>query len=230
MKRKLISMLLAACMAASAATVGVVQDWSYNNIKANMKDIAEAGYTAVQTSPVQPPKDYNSSWTDSSKQWWKLYQPLGLRVADENSWLGNKAELKAMCDEAEKYGIKVIVDIVANHLANKGPKAGTYENLSPDVDDEMKNAYYYHSDTDGIDDLDRYHITHFHMGQPDLNTGHPDVQNKVKRLLRECYDLTARSSAMRERISRTTRNIWRSPTMKRAITRAATRRAATVKA
>ena len=82
MKRKLISMLLAACMAASAATVGVVQasasevdpklaqdtvqggailhcfDWSYNNIKANMKDIAEAGYTAVQTSPVQPPKDY----------------------------------------------------------------------------------------------------------------------------------------------------------------------------
>ena len=183
MKRKLISMLLAACMAASAATVGVVQasasevdpklaqdtvqggailhcfDWSYNNIKANMKDIAEAGYTAVQTSPVQPPKDYNSSWTDSSKQWWKLYQPLGLRVADENSWLGNKAELKAMCDEAEKYGIKVIVDIVANHLANKGPKAGTYENLSPDVDDEMKNVYYYHSDTDGIDDLDRYHIT-----------------------------------------------------------------------
>ncbi len=110
MKRKLISMLLAACMAASAATVGVVQasasevdpklaqdtvqggailhcfDWSYNNIKANMKDIAEAGYTAVQTSPVQPPKDYNSSWTDSSKQWWKLYQPLGLRVADVHGW------------------------------------------------------------------------------------------------------------------------------------------------
>ena len=216
MKRKLISMLLAACMAASAATVGVVQasasevdpklaqdtvqggailhcfDWSYNNIKANMKDIAEAGYTAVQTSPVQPPKDYTwegQVYTNTDGQWWKLYQPLGLRVADENSWLGNKAELKAMCDEAEKYGIKVIVDIVANHLANKGPKAGTYENLSPDVDDEMKNEYYYHSDTGGIDDSNRYHITHFHMGQPDLNTGHPDVQNKVKRLLRECYDL-----------------------------------------
>ncbi len=176
MKRKLISMLLAACMAASAATVGVVQasasevdpklaqdtvqggailhcfDWSYNNIKANMKDIAEAGYTAVQTSPVQPPKDYiweGQVYTNTDGQWWKLYQPLGLRVADENSWLGNKAELKAMCDEAEKYGIKVIVDIVANHLANKGPKAGTYENLSPDVDDEMKNEYYYHSDTYG---------------------------------------------------------------------------------
>ena len=213
MKRKLISMLLAACMAASAATVGVVQasasevdpklaqdtvqggailhcfDWSYNNIKANMKDIAEAGYTAVQTSPVQPPKDYNSSWTDSSKQWWKLYQPLGLRVADGDTWLGTKTELKAMCDEAEKYDIKVIVDIVANHLANDNTKAGTYEHLSPYVDDEMKNPDYYHSDKDGIDESNRYHITQFHMGQPDLNTGNRDVQDKVKRLLRECYDL-----------------------------------------
>ena len=88
---------------------------------------------------MQPPKDYTwegQVYTNTDGQWWKLYQPLGLRVADENSWLGNKAELKAMCDEAEKYGIKVIVDIVANHLANKGPKGGTYANLSSDVDDE----------------------------------------------------------------------------------------------
>ena len=39
-------------------------NWSYNNIKSNLKAIADAGYTAVQTSPVQPPKDYNSGWTD----------------------------------------------------------------------------------------------------------------------------------------------------------------------
>lgn len=57
-------------------------DWSYNNIKANLASIAAAGYTAVQTSPVQQPKDYSSSYTDQSGQWWKLYQPLGLSVAD----------------------------------------------------------------------------------------------------------------------------------------------------
>ena len=95
-------------------------NWSYNNIKSNLADIAAAGYTAVQTSPVQKPKDYNSSWTDVSGQWWKLYQPLGLSVSDGNTWLGTKAELKALCDEADSYGIKVIVDIVANHLANNG--------------------------------------------------------------------------------------------------------------
>ena len=33
-------------------------NWSYNNIKKYMKDIAAAGYTSIQTSPVQQPKDY----------------------------------------------------------------------------------------------------------------------------------------------------------------------------
>ncbi|MDD6488542.1 MAG: hypothetical protein PUG48_01835, partial [Clostridia bacterium] len=33
-------------------------NWSYNNIKKYMKDIAAAGYTSIQTSPVTQPKDY----------------------------------------------------------------------------------------------------------------------------------------------------------------------------
>ena len=78
-------------------------DWSYNSIKSNMKAIADAGYTAVQTSPVQPSKDYSSSWMDQQGQWWKLYQPIGVYIADgQNSWLGTKNELKAMCAEADK--------------------------------------------------------------------------------------------------------------------------------
>ena len=81
MKHKIISILLATCMAASALAVGSVQasasefdpklaqnsvqggailhcfNWSYDNIRAALPDIAAAGYTAVQTSPVQPPKE-----------------------------------------------------------------------------------------------------------------------------------------------------------------------------
>ena len=74
-------------------------DWSYTSIKNNMKAIKDAGYTAVQTSPVQPAKDYSASYRDQSGQWWKLYQPLGIRISEGNqTWLGSKAELKAMCD------------------------------------------------------------------------------------------------------------------------------------
>ena len=36
-------------------------NWSYNTIKENLPAIAAAGYTTVQTSPVQQPKDYSTS-------------------------------------------------------------------------------------------------------------------------------------------------------------------------
>ena len=103
-------------------------NWSYNNIKKYMKDIAAAGYTSIQTSPVQQPKDYywqgvaygnvgipNGTGGEDGN-WWKAYQPVTFNICDNgHTWYGTKTEFKAMCAEAEKYGIKVIVDIVANH-------------------------------------------------------------------------------------------------------------------
>ena len=35
-------------------------NWSYNSIKNNLPAIAAAGYSTVQTSPVQQPKDYGT--------------------------------------------------------------------------------------------------------------------------------------------------------------------------
>ena len=163
-------------------------DWSYTSIKNNMKAIKEAGYTAVQTSPVQPAKDYNSSYRDQSGQWWKLYQPLGIRISESSqTWLGGKSELKAMCTEAEKYGIKVVVDIVANHVANKSDGGGSW-NVNDNVDGDLKRDYYYHSENYGASDGDRYSMTHGHIGMPDLNTAHPDIQNKFKSLLIDCIN------------------------------------------
>ena len=163
-------------------------DWSYRSIRANLQAIKDAGYTAVQTSPVQPPKDYNSNWRDQNGQWWKLYQPIGIRIADGNSWLGNKSDLKSLCTEADKYGIKVIVDIVANHLANKGSEGGGFGNLCDGVDSELKRSEYYHTEGYYASDGDRYSMTHGHIGQPDLNTGNTDIQNKYKQLLIDCID------------------------------------------
>ena len=210
--RRITSLFLALCMIVSIAAIGIVPaaadttyetyaqetirgsvilhcfDWSYNSIKAALPDIAAAGYTAVQTSPVQRPKDYNASWTDASNQWWKLYQPLGFSVADNGTtWLGTKAELTSLCTEAEKYDIKVIVDIVANHVANSNTGGG-YANVNPGVDSWLKNASYYHSSTNGSNDDSRYNITQYHIGMPDLNTGNATVQGKVLDLLEECLD------------------------------------------
>ena len=59
-------------------------NWSYNTIKENLPAIAAAGYTTVQTSPVQQPKDYSTSG-DVTGQWWKLYQPISFHIAEESS-------------------------------------------------------------------------------------------------------------------------------------------------
>ena len=216
LSKRLVSLFLSACVLCSALAIGsfgasatdydysanpeLAQEtirggavlhcfcWSYNTIKAKLSEIYAAGYTAVQTSPVQPPKNYGLSYTDMSGQWWKLYQPLGFRVSDGSSWLGTKDELTSLCETADNYGIKVIVDIVANHMANNGNEGGTYSYLNQYVDSDMKNPDFYHTYNKKTNDNSRYNMTQYHLGMPDLNTQNSIVQNKALALLEECVD------------------------------------------
>ena len=209
MKRKLLALLLALVMVLSLLPAALVPDtavaetidqtsveggailhcfdWSYNEIKAALPDIKAAGYVAVQTSPVQQPKDYNAEWTDGN-QWWKLYQPLGFTIADGDTWLGTKAELTELCTVAEdQYGIKVIVDVVANHLANK-TGGGGWEQVNENIDPDLYYPEYFHTNTAGVNDTNRYTMTQNQMGMPDLNTSNQFVQQKVYDFLVECVD------------------------------------------
>ena len=174
-------------------------NWSFTAIKNNMKDIAEAGYTSVQTSPVQRPKDYSQGSDQTG--WWKVYQPTTICFAPEgHPWFGTKAEFKAMCDEAEKYGIKVIVDVVANHMANN---TGHIGNSRADISDQNDPTFrdddscWHLNGSTGIDynnqhrNGDTSSLTHGFGGWPDLNTGSKKVQNAVIDLLKECIDLGA---------------------------------------
>ena len=165
-------------------------DWSYNTIKEHLPEIAEAGYTTVQTSPVQTPKDFGGSM-DTAGQWWKLYQPLSFSIA-ENSWLGNKQELTDLCAEAEKYGIKVICDIVSNHMANDNE--GNALTYYPDIENYESEIYanttkYFHQQRRSVDDSKVEYIVTGHLdGLPDLNTSEEYVQERVVSLLKECID------------------------------------------
>lgn len=166
-------------------------NWSYNSIRANLQSIKDAGYTAVQTSPVQPPKDYSSSWTDVDGQWWKLYQPISISIANGNSWLGTKAQLKSLCDAAENLGMKVIVDIVANHMANVSESGGNQmSNIYYQVDSNLRNnSNYWHINWDWAnDDGNRYTMTVGSIGMPDLNTGNSYIQDAYKNLLIDCIN------------------------------------------
>ena len=187
-------------------------NWSYNNIKKYLPQIAAAGYTSIQTSPVTQPKDYywegvgygNVGIPDGTGgydgNWWKVYQPVTESICDNGyTWFGTKAEFKSMCDEAEKYGIKVIVDIVANHMGNiEGWKIGSVEavmgDISPQVGqfwnpDMLTDSSYWHISTSWVHTSDgRFDVTQGNMGMPDLNTGDSKVQNMILNLMKECID------------------------------------------
>ena len=148
-------------------------DWTYNQIIEELPNIAAAGFTSVQTSPAQ------KGCGDSI--WYELYQPLGFWISDNA--LGSKADLQKLCTEADKYGINVIVDVVANHLA------GDHTN----IDDGLKDSKYWHNSgytSDGkngtqIDWTNRWQVTHGDIGMPDLNSEDTTVQSKVKSYIEE---------------------------------------------
>lgn len=165
-------------------------NWSYNTIKENLPAIAAAGYTTVQTSPVQQPKDYSTSG-DVTGQWWKLYQPISFHIAEE-SWLGTKDDLKSLCDEADKYGIKIICDIVSNHIANADetrPDTVSNQVKKYEPDFYKKRRTYTRTYKGNASDSSVQAVVQGHVSNcPDLVTNDTAVQTYIINLLKECID------------------------------------------
>ncbi|MGN0502370.1 MAG: starch-binding protein, partial [Ruminococcus sp.] len=166
-------------------------NWSFNNIKSNMAKIAEQGFSAIQTSPIQATKESTKSYYSTMQNsWWVYYQPIAFNI-ETNSYnaLGTATEFKAMCTEAHKYGVKVIVDAVLNHTGNNYSGNTISTMVTSDLRDDSscwhdisKNSWY----------ESRWDITQFCMeGVPDLNTGNSKVQNYAIKYLKECIDAGA---------------------------------------
>lgn len=160
--------------------------WSFNTIKNNMRDIAEAGFSTIQTSPANTCNDThpnmkimgNDTVNGTDGCWWWHYQPTDWKIG--NYQLGTRDDFIAMCDEADKYGIKVIVDVIPNHV-------------TPDLDEVSQELY----DAAGKSRDDLFHANGFRPiqdygdwswgnrlacttgmmgGLPDVNTENPGFQ------------------------------------------------------
>ena len=163
-------------------------NWKYSQVRDNLEAIAEQGFKGVQISPVQIPKS-------GGAQWYFFYQPVSFTVA-EKSPLGTKAELQELCTEAEKHGISIIVDVVANHMASTGKND---ENGLPIVDPEVElfepeiyqnRTQYFHQKTAKELSGSGLVTQYYQYGVlPDLNTGDEYVQSRVLSFLKECIDL-----------------------------------------
>lgn len=134
-------------------------DWKLSDIKAALPDIAKAGFTAVQTSPIHQKEAYGSVW-------YMVYQPYDYVIGNG---LGTADDLKELCTEAHNYGVKVIVDVVANHTN------GNLQYVAP----FWQNTDLYHNYGGVSNWNDRYQVTHGEIGMKDLKTEDSRVQEKI---------------------------------------------------
>lgn len=165
-------------------------NWYFNDVKNNIKEIAEAGFTTVQVSPVQPTKDNNLSFVGD---WWKFYQPTDFSIGNV---LGSTSDFKEMCDEAKKYGVKIVVDVVTNHLANNSGKGNHAKwDRSDSIPSYLKdNDSFWHEEWKGAfnnNDKDRTSMTQGAIGMPGLNTGNKELQKIIINFLNKAQELGA---------------------------------------
>lgn len=158
--------------------------WSFNTVKESMQDIAYAGYSAVQTSPANECLvGANGGMQISGEgKWYYHYQPTDWTIG--NYQLGTKEEFTAMCEEAHKYGVKVIVDVVPNHTTPQIDKVN--QNLFDAVGGK-DNLYH----ANGFNEItkwgDRLECTTGQMGGlPDVNTENKDFQDYFIKYINEC--------------------------------------------
>ena len=158
--------------------------WSFNTIKESMADIAAAGYSTVQTSPANKCVEGGNGGMQlmGEGKWYYHYQPTDWTIG--NYQLGTEDEFKAMCDEADKFGIKIIVDVVPNHTTTSA--GAVSENLINAVGGEDK-LYHKNGKKDITNYSNRLECTTGAMGGlPDVNTENPDFQNYFIKYLNQC--------------------------------------------
>ena len=165
--------------------------YSFETISKNIKEISDAGYTAIQVSPIQECKvNKNCEKCKSNGQnrcscfrnnWYFTYQPTNFKIG--NDYIGTRDEFIKMCQIAKEHNIKIIVDIVANHVS---------DDLSV-VSDEIKNIpNAFHNKPEMTDFGNRYQLTQFNLLKlQDLNTSNPVIQDVIKKYMNDCLECGA---------------------------------------
>ena len=114
----------------------------YHAIIAEIPYLSEAGYTHIQISP--PQKSLNNFGV-----WWELYQPLDFSVLSNR--LGNAQQLRSLIEATHEHGLRLIVDVVLNHMADPARRS------------KEASLYYPKSEGNGAGFL--FEPKHFHYGE-----------------------------------------------------------------
>ena len=139
-----------------------------------VEEVAKQGFTAIQTSPLQPIKEKIHENLDNA---WAIYQPIDYTIGND---LGTEEDLRNLANRCHANGLKLIVDIVMHHVANE--KGNDVSHLVSD-----KYKYFYNDSFIDIRDYqNEYELTHMSLdGLPALNLENETVVNAQFNYLRQ---------------------------------------------
>jgi len=120
---------------------------SYKNITDMLETISKQGFGTIQVSPpheVKMPtkgiKVVETSADEVINGWWMFYQVVGFQInQSEDNALGTKNDFVKLCEEADKYGIKIIAEVVVNNMANNDDYTGEYFAVSENPMDYLSD-------------------------------------------------------------------------------------------
>ena len=115
--------------------------WSFKIVESNLDDIAAAGFTALQLSPINECLKGENGGLDlmsrNTGKWYYHYQPTDWKIG--NYQLGTRDEFIKMCQKAKSLGIGVIVDVLPNHTT---PRKKSVSQDLIDAVGGMENLYH----------------------------------------------------------------------------------------
>ena len=82
-------------------------DQNFADIERFVCALADQGYSHVQVAPAQK--------SNPSPEWWARYQPIDYAAIEGR---GSEADLRRLVSRAHGCGLKVIADVVFNHMAD----------------------------------------------------------------------------------------------------------------
>ena len=147
-------------------------DQAFVDVEGFVCELAAQGYSHIQVAPAQK--------SNPSEEWWARYQPIDYSVIEGK---GSEADLRSLVTKAHSCGVKVVADVVFNHMADV-PEFHDLDFPGIDHTNFHPGCGIDYADGNRTSELDCWLGT-----LPDLDQSKPAVQAAQEAHLRKLLDL-----------------------------------------
>ncbi|KAG5666576.1 hypothetical protein PVAND_014594 [Polypedilum vanderplanki] len=160
-------------------------EWKWNDIANECENfLAPRGYAGVQISPP------NENLVISNRPWWERYQPVSYILTTRS---GSRAELANMISRCNAVGIRIIADVVINHMGaangiGTGGSTSDYNNLNFPAVPYSNNDFNPNCAINNYNDP--YQVRNCRLvGLPDLKLDSAWVRDKIVNYMNDLISL-----------------------------------------